>query len=228
MKKPVLRGVVFDFDGVIVDSHPVHIRTWKKFLESMGREVSEEDLNYVLDGRTREDILRHFFGELRAEAITEYGVRKEQMFRDEASSVQTVRGLKSFLAELGEAEMSLAIASSGSRTRVSFLLDHLGLANCFSVVVTADDVARGKPDPALFLRAAAALSIDPAELIALEDAPAGVLSARAAGMCCIGIGKEEVSSSALLRAGAVHVVEDFSSLSYAKLKDYFSSALVQG
>ena len=64
---PVFKGVVFDFDGVIVDSHPAHLRAWKSFLNSMGKNVSEEQLHFVLDGRKRDDILRHFLGELSAE-----------------------------------------------------------------------------------------------------------------------------------------------------------------
>jgi beta-phosphoglucomutase len=62
----MLRGVIFDFDGVIVDSHPVHKRAWERFLESIGKRVSEEDLQFVLGGGTREEILRHFLGELDA------------------------------------------------------------------------------------------------------------------------------------------------------------------
>lgn len=220
----MLRGVVFDFDGVIVDSHPVHTRTWMKFLESMGRKASEHDLHYILDGRTREDIIRHFFGELDSETIAEYGHRKEQMFRDEAASVQTVRGLETFLAELVEAQLALAIASSGSRGRVSFLLDRLGLAQHFPVVVTSDDVKHGKPNPALFLKAAENLHIDPADLVALEDAVSGVRAATAAGMKCVGIANNG-SSSVLLEAGARYVVEDFCSLSHSKLQSFFSSAL---
>ena len=221
--KAVLRGMVFDFDGVIVDSHPVHRRTWKKFLESMGRKVSEQDLHYVLDGRTREDIIRHFFGEIDPETTREYGHRKEQMFRDEAADVQTVKGLETFLTELGKAQLAMAIATSGSRSRVSFLLDRLGLAKSFSVVVTADDVARGKPDPALFSKAAQNLNINPADLMALEDAASGVRAATAAGMKCLGISNNG-SSSVLLDAGASHVVKDFCSLSYSKLQSIFSSA----
>jgi len=224
MIKPMLRGMVFDFDGVIVDSHPVHTRTWKKFLESMGRKASEQDLHYVLDGRTREDIIRHFFGELDDETIREYGHRKEQMFRDEAASVQTVKGLETFLAELREAKLAMAIATSGSRSRVSFLLDRLGLTKSFSVVVTADDVPRGKPDPALFVKAAQNLNINPADLMAFEDAASGVRAARAAGMKCMGISNNG-SSSVLLDAGASHVVKDFCFLSHSKLQSVFSSAL---
>lgn len=223
----MLRGVVFDFDGVIVDSHPVHTRTWKKFLQLMGREVSDQDLCYVLDGRTREDIIRHFFGELDAKTVTDYGHRKEQMFRDEAVRVQLVRGLERFLAGLDAAGLAMAIASSGSRSRVNFLLDHLGLARRFPVVVTADDVTRGKPDPALFLQAAANLRINPADLLAFEDAASGVRAATAAGMKCVGVASNG-SSSLLLDAGATHVVKDFRFISQSKLEGFFYSALQAG
>jgi beta-phosphoglucomutase len=219
---PKLRGVVFDFDGVIVNSHPVHTRTWKKFLESMGRTVSEKDLRYVLDGRTREDIIRHFFGKLDALTIAEYGRRKESMFREEAANVQTVKGLEKFLAELSEAQLPLAIASSGSRSRVSFLLNRLGLASRFQVVVTADDVVRGKPDPEVFLKAARSLNADPADLVVFEDAPSGVRAAMAAGMKCVGIASNG-PSSILLDAGASHVIQDFCSICQSKLQIFFCS-----
>ena len=96
----MLRGAVFDFDGVIVDSHPVHMRAWKKFLASVGKTVSEEQLHFVLDGRKRDDILRHFMGELDADQIVEYGLRKEQCFREEAAHVRTAEGLLDFLEDL--------------------------------------------------------------------------------------------------------------------------------
>jgi beta-phosphoglucomutase len=220
----MLRGVIFDFDGVIVDSHPVHKRAWERFLESIGKRVSEEDLQFVMGGRTREDILRHFLGELDAATIAEYGHQKEAMFRDEAGSVQTMRGLEAFLQELEDARLALAIASSGSRSRVSFLLDRLGLAKRFPVVVTADDLKRGKPDPALFMKAAENLHIDRADIVVFEDAVSGVRAAMAAGMKCVGIAHNG-SSSMLLEAGASHVVEDFCFLSHSKLQSLFSSVL---
>jgi beta-phosphoglucomutase len=185
---------------------------------------AEQDLYYVLDGRTREDIIRHFFGDLDDETIREYGHRKEQMFRDEAASVQTVKGLEAFLVELREAGLAMAIATSGSRSRVSFLLERLGLTKSFSVVVTADDVPRGKPDPALFLKAAQNLNINPADLMAFEDAASGVRAARAAGIKCMGV-SDNGSSSVLLEAGASYVIKDFRSLSYSKLQALFSSEL---
>ena len=107
----VLRGAVFDFDGVIVDSHPVHKRAWKKLLDSAGKEVSEEDLQFVLEGRKRDEILLHFLGELDVEQITEYGHRKEEFFRGEAESVQAMCGLPTFLEELDYAQLALGVAS---------------------------------------------------------------------------------------------------------------------
>jgi len=219
----MLRGVIFDFDGVIVDSHPVHKRAWKKFFQSMGRTVSEEDLQYLLDGRTRDDILRHFLGELDREKIIEYGHRKEEMFREESASVQIVSGLETFLSDMDNAQFALGIASSGSRRRVNFLLAQLGLAKRFQVIVTGDDVEHGKPDPAVFLGAAQGLQMDPADLVAFEDAASGVKAAKAAGMMCVGIAQPH-SSSILLDAGATHVVGDFRSLSVLKLQHLFSSA----
>jgi len=216
----MLRGVVFDFDGVIVDSHPVHKRAWKKFLESMGRAVSEEKLQFVLDGRRRDDILRHFLGELNDEKLVEYGHRKEQIFRDEAADVRTIDGLLSFLEELEGAQLTLGVASSGSRSRVDFLLRQLDLKKRFRVVITGDEVAQGKPDPAVFQRAAQDLGVEPSALIAFEDAVSGVKAARSAGMKCIGIAQPD-RVSILLDAGANHVVPDFRSLSYSKLQELF-------
>lgn len=216
----MLRGVIFDFDGVIVDSHAVHIRAWQKFLETMGRIACEEELQFVLDGRKRDDILRHFLGEIDCDRLTELGHRKEQLFREEAAYVQTVGGLLGFLENLVEEHVALGIASSGSRTRVDFLLDRLGLKRHFRVVVTGDEVEQGKPDPAVFLRAAQEMALDPAELLVFEDALSGVKAARSAGMICVGIAPAD-RTSILLNAGADHVLPDFRGLSYSKIQELF-------
>ena len=183
----VLRGAIFDFDGVIVNSHPVHKRAWRRFLESVGRTTSEEDLQFVLDGRKREDILRHFLGDLDSDLMSEFGHRKEHFFRNEAADVHTIGGLQSFLQDLANSHVLLAVASSGSGSRVNFLLDRLDLKKHFRLVVTGDQVELGKPDPAIYLRAAQDLQLDPLELIAFEDAHSGVRAAKSAGMICVGI-----------------------------------------
>jgi HAD superfamily hydrolase (TIGR01509 family) len=211
-----LRGVIFDFDGVVVDSHSIHKRAWKTLLESAGRRASEEELQFVLDGRKREDILRYFLGDLDAGQVREYCLRKEEFFRNEAAAIQTIEGLESFMEELAGSQVPCGIASSGSRSRVDYLLDQLGLKKHFQVVVTGDDVERGKPDPAIFLKAAKDLQRDSSELIVFEDAPSGVIAAKSAGMACVGIAQPD-RAAALLKAGAEYVVPDFRFLSSSKL-----------
>ncbi len=218
----MLRGAVFDFDGVIVDSHPAHKRAWKRFLDSVGKTVSEEHLEFVLDGRKREDILRHFMGDLDENQIAEYGLRKEQCFRDEVTHVRIAEGLLGFLEDLQSEQLALAIASSGSKNRIHFLLDRFGLKKYFREVITGDEVQQGKPHPAVFLKAAHQLGMDPSELMAFEDAVSGVIAAKSAGMKCVGIGKLD-RVSILLAAGANHVVKDFRSLSSSYLRDLLSN-----
>lgn len=214
----MFKGAVFDFDGVIVDSHPAHMRAWKKFLDSTGKSVSEEQLHFVLDGRKRNDILRHFMGQLDADQLIAYGLRKERFFCEEVTRVRMADGLPDFLEELRCAQSALAIASSGSKSRVHFLLDRFGLRKYFREVVTGGDVEQGKPHPAVYLQAALQLGINPAELLAFEDAVSGVKAARSAGMKCIGIARPDRAHE-LLVAGANHVVPDFRSLSCSKLRE---------
>ncbi|MGB7846091.1 MAG: HAD family phosphatase [Candidatus Acidiferrum sp.] len=217
----MFRGAVFDFDGVIVDSHDVHMRAWKRFLETVGRTASEEQLQFVLDGRRREDILRHFLGELSTEQIVEYGHRKEQFFRDEAGHVRIISGLLCFLESLECEHLALAIASSGGRSRIIFLLDRLDLRKRFRVVVTGDEVEHGKPHPAVFLKAARQLGVDSSHLVAFEDAAAGVRAVKSAGMMCVGIAQADRVST-LVDAGANYVVPNFESLSCSKLREIFA------
>lgn len=216
----MLRGAIFDFDGVVVDSHPVHKRAWKNLLQSVGRNTTEEELQFVLDGRKRDEILRHFLGDLDPELMREYGRKKEHLFRNEASAVQAIEGLESFLEDLADSHMTCGIASSGSGSRINFLLDRLDLRRHFRVVVTGDEVERGKPDPAIFLRAAQDLQLDPKELIVFEDAQSGVQAALSAGMICVGVARPE-RAAVLLEAGADHVVPDFRSLSCVGLHKKF-------
>jgi len=204
----MLGGVIFDFDGVIVNSHAAHIKAWKEVLLSKGKTLSDADLSFVREGAKREEILRHFLGELSPEQITSYGIEKDKLFQASARELKLVPGFTGFLLQLDSAALPSAVATSGSRSRVEQTLENLNLGKRFRAVVTGNDVERGKPDPDLFLLAAQALQIDPSRILVCEDAVAGVLAAKTAGMKCVGItanGRE----SLLTQAGADLVVEDF-------------------
>jgi beta-phosphoglucomutase-like phosphatase (HAD superfamily) len=113
--------------------------------------------------------------------------------------------------------MPAGVATSASEHRTRFTLDRLDLARYFQVVVTGDDVAEGKPNPAIYQTAARLLSLPPEDLLALEDAPRGVEAAISAGMRCVGVASDS-KSEALRQAGAEHVIFDFVGLSIRSLE----------
>lgn len=216
----MLAGVIFDFDGVIADSHPVHIKAWKELLHSQGKAVSDAELSFVREGAKREEILRHFLGELTSEQVAIYGAEKEQLFQARASEVKLVPGFGEFLTQLEAIGLPSAVATSGSRTRIEHSLETFNLRDRFRAVVTGNEVGRGKPDPALFLLAAQALQIEPNHLVVFEDAAAGVLAAKNAGMRCVGIAANG-RKSILKDAGADAVMNDFTYVNLGDVRRLF-------
>ncbi len=218
----MLKGVIFDLDGVIVDSHPAHMRAWNKFLLSVGKSVTEAELEFVRDGRKKEDILRHFLGDVDGREIHAYSHKKDVFFNEEVKGVNPVAGIGELLNELNRAGVPAAVASSGSSERVHYILDLLGLRKYLAAVVTGDEVAKGKPDPAVFCKAAEKLRVAPSDSLAFEDSVSGVLAARAAGMKCLGIATPPRARS-LVEAGAQDVLVDFVGTSVSQIRQLFLS-----
>ncbi|HKW76836.1 MAG TPA: HAD family phosphatase [Terriglobales bacterium] len=219
----MLRAIIFDLDGVVADSHPAHKRAWSELLASLGRIVSAQDLEYVVEGRKRDEIMRHFLGELTREQLGEYGTRKDSLFAHYSADLQPVAGVGEFLEQVRAAGIVTALASSAGRRRVEANLEQLGLAAYFQFVVTGDDVIRGKPDPALFTMAAKELRVSSEETLVCEDAVNGVQAAKAAGMKCLAItspGREMV----LKAAGADKIVRDFTHIPLDELGRLFADA----
>ncbi len=217
----MLRGVIFDLDGVLVDSHPLHKRSWKMFLQTLGKNITDQELEFVLDGRKKEEILSHFLGELSKQELVEYGRRKEELFREQAAELKMIAGAREFIQQLQDANIPIALASSGSRGRVNYTLRQLGLLQNFHVVISGDDVPNGKPDPAVFCAAATSLRQSAAHLLVMEDAVAGVHAAKSANMKCIGIAPDR-RASLLLEAGAEYVASDFRDLTLQKVQSFFA------
>ena len=220
LRKSGLQAVVFDMDGVIIDSHPLHRVAWRQFLGNLGKDVDDVTLDFVLDGRTRKDILFHFLGPLTDEQLEEHGHHKDELLSNLDDEVQPIPGVVEFLDGLSEAGIAMALATSASRGRALGTLKELGLAQYFQAIVTADEVVAGKPDPHIYSLAAERLRVAPGNLLAVEDAVSGVRSALAAGMRCAGIAKA-ARAELLLAAGANPVVPDFRGLSFEQLEAVF-------
>jgi len=203
-----IHAVVFDMDGVLIDSHAIHRTAWREFLQGEGISPSDDELSYILEGRTRTEILQHFLGELEASELQYYGRRKDEIFRSLEHEIAPVRGVLEFLEHLSRWRTTLAIATSASEIRTFSTIERLGLGGSFEAVVTAGDVELGKPDPAVYQLACERLGIAAQHALAFDDAPAGVQAAKAAGMRCVGVASNG-SGRALLQAGAETIISSF-------------------
>jgi HAD superfamily hydrolase (TIGR01509 family) len=208
-----VHAVVFDMDGVLIDSHPAHRAAWREFLRVMGRDASEAELAFILEGRTRSEILRHFFGELGNEDLQEFGKRKDEIFRGMERQIGPVFGVLDFVEELDRRGIPMAVATSASEIRTFSTIERLGLGGCFEAVITASDVSAGKPNPMVYRLACERIGVPPQEALAFDDASAGIEAARSAGMRCIGVASNGYSAN-LVMAGAERVIPDFAGLEF--------------
>jgi beta-phosphoglucomutase family hydrolase len=181
-------ALIFDMDGVIVDSNPLHREAWVEFNRRHGVETSDAMLERMYGGRN-DQIVRDFFGDsLPEDEVAAYGAAKEKIYREMlAGRIEEtlVPGLRPFLDLYRGSPM--AVATNAEPENVNFVLDRAGLRDYFRVVVDGHQVSRPKPHPDIYLRAASLLEIAPSNCIVLEDSHTGVAAARAAGMRVIGL-----------------------------------------
>jgi len=196
----LLRAIIFDFDGILVDSEPLIFRLTQQMAAREGWTVTEDDyyVNYLaLDDR---GVVEHLYqshgrpvdSKRRDELIAWKFRTYQEIIRD---GLPPMRGAVAFVQQVA-ARFQLAIASGSLRSEIEHLLGKLGLREKFAALATADDCAQSKPDPEVFLKALARLQELPvfrsspltaAECLAIEDAPLGVVAAHAAGMKCLAL-----------------------------------------
>jgi beta-phosphoglucomutase len=210
-----LQAVVFDLDGVIVDSHPAHRLAWMEFLRTVGKQASDSELEFILDGRKREDILLHFLGPLNRTELERYGRMKDDLFRQAAREIATIPGAFDFIECLCAAGIVLAVATSASANRTHSMLNRAGLLNHFGAVITGEDVGEGKPDPGIYRLACQRIHCPPCAAVAVEDAASGVRAAKGAGLRCVGIAGGK-SGEPLTAAGADCILPDFAGVTLTK------------
>jgi len=211
-------GVIFDMDGVLVDSYAPHFESWRLLARELGRDVSEAEFAATF-GRTSRDIIELIFGGGRdPAAIQGLDARKESHYRDLIRGrVPIMSGARELLWELRAAGAGLAIGSSGPVENVSLVVEALRDVVGFDAVVTGADVSRGKPDPQVFLLAAERLGRPPGGCIVIEDAPAGVEAARRAGMRVVGLTAEHTTGKLSGADLVVRRLSDLTSTQLAKL-----------
>ncbi len=184
----MLRAVIFDLDGLMVDSEALAMAAWDRVVSRYGHRMTVPFYRTLIGLRVADSarlVCRHFDLPISPdEALAE---RERLFLASVPARLQARPGLYALLDALTAREIPLAVATSGHRRYVRMALDILGLADRFAAVAMGDEVARGKPAPDVYLLAARRLGVPPADCLALDDAPLGVEAACAAGMRCIAV-----------------------------------------
>ena len=203
-------GVIWDLDGTLVDTESNHFRAWQALMRENGRDLTHEQFRPTF-GLRNDDILRDHFGfHGDAAAIDALSERKEELFRASLrdDGVRAQRGAHELVLHLRALGAKQAIASSAPSPNIDLMLQMLDVHAHFDAIVSADEVVHGKPAPDIVLRAAEKLGLPPARCVVLEDAPAGVQAAKAAGSRSIAIAAAFPAAS-LQAAGADLIVSSF-------------------
>ena len=175
-------------DGVIIDSEPLHFESDRMVMREFGVELTDEELNRYVGVANPQ---------MWAELKDKYNINltiDELLERQHANKLKllkeiqldTISGIDELILDLQKKGIAIALASSSSREFIELVLDKLGITECFQVIVSGDEVEKGKPEPDIFLKAAELLKVAPENCIVLEDAEHGVNAAKKAGMKCIG------------------------------------------
>ena len=182
------RAVIFDMDGVLIDSYRAHLEAWQRLGEKLGRPVTEEVFVPTF-GRVNREIFHHLWGDAFTDAeIDRWGDWKERAYREIIlKRFPAMQGAADLLDSLKGAGFALAIGSSGPPENVAAALAGLGRPAIFDVIVTGREVAHGKPHPEVFLKAAEKLGLSPRCCAVIEDSLAGLEAAARAGMTPIGL-----------------------------------------
>lgn len=183
------RAVLWDLDGTLADSGDYHWRAWRDIMHAEGVELTYQQFLECF-GQKNDRILTTWLGDaITADAIRRIGEAKEALYREFAmrEGILPLPGAVEWVRRLRRDGWRQAIASSAPRANVEVMLRAVSLADELDAIVSAEDVARGKPDPQVFLTAAERLGVPPSCCVVVEDAAAGIEAARRAGMPSIGV-----------------------------------------
>lgn len=183
----MLKALIFDMDGTLVHSDPVHLEAFAEVLRPEGVDINEEIYRSTIIGRTNEAIFASLLPHLPVEKHEAYADEKEAMFRRMASDLKPLEGLLDLLAWAETRGIRIALVTNAPRLNADHMLEALGLAGRFEVEITIEAVERGKPDPLPYLTALERLGIGADQAIAFEDSPSGMRAAKAAGLFSFGV-----------------------------------------
>ena len=209
-------AVLFDMDGVIIDSNPYHKDAWMAFCRRYQVELKEEDVPRYIYGKTNKAALVDVFQrEFSPEESFRMSEEKEAIYRElHRPDINLIKGLPALLEEFRQHQVPLAVCTNAPVANLDFMLEETGIRPYFKVLIDASQVSKGKPDPEIYLKAARLLDVPPARCIVMEDSTVGVEAGLRAGMKVVGI---TTTHTAAELAHTHLVIDDFEELTVDKL-----------
>lgn len=198
----MINAFIFDMDGVIIDSEPLHLKAESKYLKEIGIIEPDKFLEDFCAVRVTDMIMEviSFFNLdiSHPEAVSHISNEKIKLFANE--ELKEIPGISKLLKYLNKKDMRIALATSSDQELVELVLDKLDIKQYFDVITSGDEVKKGKPAPDIFIKTAEKLNVDPSECLVLEDSMHGVNAAKKAGMICIGYknpnsGKQDLTNA---------------------------------
>ena len=218
----MLKAIIFDLDGTLVDSLPYHHESWRIFFKK--NNIEKNDFNEIYKnykGGGTLELMTSVFGDIYTkDELEKMSDDKEVIFRDiYRSKIFPINGLRKFLDNLKKNNILLSIGSNAIRKNVLMTIKELGITNYFSSIICGDEVSKGKPDPEMYIKTLSNLNVNKNECIIFEDSIEGVTAAKNANIKAIGITSSQ-SSETLKSVGAFKTIEDYTKISIDNILDY--------
>ena len=214
-----MKAIIFDMDGVIVDSEPLHFKLEEDLLEELGGHLSNDEHEKFV-GTTDFHMWSIFKKQFNLRpSVDEMVDMKRKRFVDNIDKIKLIPNFIDFIDLVYSEGYKLALASSNNKKSIAEVVRIFNLEKYFEYIISGEEVEKGKPDPEIFLKAANKLNVDPEDCLVIEDARNGVIAAKSANMKCIGLkskgsGKQDLSQADL-------VIEDFKELDIEVVKSLF-------
>lgn len=188
-----MKAVIFDMDGVVSDTQGFQSEAESKLLEKFGIHISPDEITAKYAGVSDREWLKLMFDQAGQTVDIDKIVKekREMVFEIATGHIQPIEGSQTLLNMLKEKGFPLAIASASAKPFINLVIKELGLENVFEVLVSADETAKGKPAPDIFLLAAEKLGVRPQDCVVIEDGIKGMEAAKNAGMKCLGLVKDK-------------------------------------
>lgn len=181
-----MKGIIFDFNGTMVFDNHLHEKAWVGMIKSHAPEVSEEEITNYIHGRTNDQTIAHFIGEVDNYKLQQLSDEKELVYQSlvRAEEIRFVEGMRDLLNEIARKDIPYTIATASPGINIDFYFDYFALGHWFDAetIVYDNGTFPGKPDPTIYQKAAQSLGLQPEECIVIEDALTGIESANRAGI----------------------------------------------